>query len=90
MTKALNTLLALGIGFGITISPSLIAADNELEVTSDKTKNPITGTVTETKKSRKQVKRADGKTDTSETTKVKKTKTDGTVTESVDSESSIK
>ncbi len=88
MKKILNTLLTLGIGSGLLVTTSLIAADNELEVSSDRTKNPITGTVTETKKTRKKVKRADGKTATSEVTKVKKLKTDGTVEEKVDSESS--
>lgn len=87
MKKIISSLLTLGLAGGLWVAKA-VAADNELEVSSDRTKNPITGTVTETKKTRKQVKRANGKTAKSEVTRTKTFKTDGTVEEKVESESS--
>jgi isocitrate lyase len=73
--------LALGLVF---VSGLAIAADSEnsAKETTDVSKNPITGSVTTTKKASRTVKTASGKRtmDVKKTTKVKK---DGTVEESV-------
>lgn len=75
---------------GLVLPSSLNAADNEASVTSDKSTNPVTGTVTEKKKTKKKRKNADGSTSTAESSETVKTKTDGTVEKSAESESATK
>lgn len=59
--------------------PAVFAADHEESATTDTSKNPFTGTVTETKEYRKTDKNADGSSAKHNVTKTKKTKSDGTV-----------
>jgi hypothetical protein len=75
-----STLLATG-------SP-LLGVEGETSVSSESSKNPITGTTTETKKFKKRVKHRDGKTGSVEVQEKTKTKTDGTVEQKVDEKSS--
>lgn len=67
---------------------AVFADDNEVEVKSDKSENPITGTVTETKKYNSKHKNVDGSRTARKVRKVKKTKTDGTVEKKTETETS--
>lgn len=76
--KNLKLIPALLLGVTLAV-PAVFADDHEESVTSDKSKNPFTGTVTETKEYKKSDKNADGSAAKHHVTKTKKTKSDGTV-----------
>ena len=72
-------LLLLGLALAFVATASVRAADNETQVTSDRSKNPITGTVTDTTTYKKKRKHRNGKTSERNVTKTTKYKTDGSV-----------
>lgn len=87
--QSLRSVLLGGFAVGcLVVSAGALAADNKVEVSSDTSKNPITGTVTETKKHEEKVKRADGKTAKVNVTEKVKHKTDGSVEQKVDASAS--
>lgn len=82
--KKLRTLV---LAAALVTSFQVIGVEHEDSVSSDTSKNPITGTVTQTRKYKKHVKRADGKTghvNVEEKTKYMK---DGSVEQKVDADS---
>ena len=61
-TRSLKLILATLVFMGTMLPATLsIAADNENTTTSNTTKNPLTGTVTTTKKHHRKMKHANGK-----------------------------
>jgi hypothetical protein len=75
-----NLKLILAMLFGVTLAvPAVFAADHEESETTDTSKNPFTGTVTETKEYKKTDKNADGSSAKYHVTNKKKTKSDGSV-----------
>lgn len=75
---ALSTLMIASVGFAAD-------AENKAETTTDTSKNPITGTVTTTKKTSAKKKGAHGKASMEKTEKTK-VHTDGEVEKSVEVE----
>jgi hypothetical protein len=88
MKTNLNKLVVGGLA-GLLISTGVaVADDNELEVKSDQSRNPITGTVTETKKYKKKNESADGRAKAAdEVTETKKIKKDGSVEKKTEADS---
>jgi hypothetical protein len=85
LRSGLLGLLATG---AMVIGTSVLAVDNETKVSSDTTKNPITGTVTHTKEYKHKRKHADGKTSEEDVKQKTSVKSDGTVEKSTDTETS--
>lgn len=83
--KAVNGILALLTAGWLSVGA--IAADNEYKETKDRSRNPITGTVTDKKTVKKKVTTASGDTSNTEITEKKKYKKDGSVETHVETES---
>lgn len=82
------TMTALGLVLGVMLAIPAIATDTENTKTTDSSKNPFTGTVTETTTTKKKLKNADGTVTKAETTDKKKIKKDGTVEKTHEAEAS--
>ena len=87
--KIASLAVAALTGFFVA-STSARAVDNEVKATSDTSKNPVTGTVTHTRKFKKHHKHANGKTSDENITDTVKHKKDGSVEEKVDANSDVK
>jgi hypothetical protein len=86
MNRKLKQWLTSGLAGLLVTAGVAVADETEVKVKSDETKNPITGTVTNKKKVKRKKQAGDMKA-TSETTDIKKTKTDGSVETKEKSES---
>lgn len=78
------TALAFG---GALVAAPVMAVDNETSITSDRSKNPITGTVKTTKRYKNKKTNPDGSVSEAHTTNTVKEKTDGSVDKKVEHES---
>lgn len=83
----------LGLGLLMFVAGGVqpvFGVDNEVKASSDTSKNPITGTVTHTKKYKKKHKNSDGTTSEASATEKEKIKTDGSTSKTVDTEAETK
>ena len=82
----LNMIPTLALGLALS-APCVFAADHEESVTSDKSKNPLTGTVTETSEYKKKDHNAIGSAAKHEVKKTKKTFKDGSTKTTTETDS---
>lgn len=82
----IRKLSAAALSLGLAVPAFAVDNATKTEVTSDRSKNPITGTVTDTKKYKKHRHNAHGQKEDVDVTEKVKTKTDGTVEKTIDSD----